>query len=241
MNYRTLLAAVVFVFVTSVSAAVADEKLDALEKEIAAKWKKVESLAAKMEMTMDVDQGNMKMKHTMKATVEYLRKGEKMLSRMEGEAEMVMDMGGQKTTMNTPMLAVSDGEFTHTLVEQMGQKMCMKAKTDESSLAGDAMFKVLREQYDLTVGDDEEVGAEKCWVVRGTPKKAAGPGQPAKMVYYIRQKDGATVQMLGYDASDKKIMTTTYSEIKVNEKLDPKRFEFEVPEGVQVMDMTNQP
>lgn len=241
MHYRTLLVAIAFVLVTSVSAAVADEKLNALEKEIAAKWQKVNSMTAKMNMTMEMDQGAMKMKNTMKATVEYLRKGEKMLSRLEGEMEMVMDMGGQKNTMSTPMLTVSDGEITHMLVEQMGQKMCMKTKTEANSTTGEAMFKLLREQFDLTVADDEEVDGEKCWVVHGKPKTATQPGQPVKMVYYFRQKDGATVQMLGYDASDKKVMTATYSEIKFNEKLDPKRFEFEVPEGVQVMDMTNRP
>jgi len=241
MYHRTLLAAITVVLVTSVSAAVADEKLDALEKEIAAKWKQVNSMTADMNMTMESDQGGMKMKHTMKVKVEYLRKGEKMLSRMEGEMVMLMDMGGQKNTMKTPFLAVSDGEFTHSLVEQMGQKMCTKAKADENSLTGEAMFKSLREQYELTLADDEEVDGEKCWVVQGKPKMAAQPGQPVKMVFYVRQKDAATVQMIGYDASDKKVMTTTYRDIKFNEKLDPKRFEFEVPEGVQVMDMTNRP
>ncbi len=241
MYHRTLLAALAFVFVTSVSAAVADEKLDALEKEIAAKWKKVNSMTAKVNMAMEMERGAMKMKTTMKATVEYLRKGEIMLSRMEGEAEMVMDMGGQKNTMNTPMLTVSDGEFTHALIEQMGQKMCVKTKADADSTTGAAMFKLLREESDLTVADDEEVDGEKCWVVHGKPKTATQPGQPVKMAYYFRQKDGAMVQKLGYDATDKQVMTATYSEIKFNEKIDPKRFEFKVPEGVQVMDRTNAP
>jgi outer membrane lipoprotein-sorting protein len=241
MYYRTLLAAIALVFVTSVSAAVADDKLDALEKEIAAKWEKVESMTAKMDMTMQMDQGAMKMHNTMKATVEFLRKGERMLSRIEGEMEMTMDMGGQKNTMKTPMLMVSDGEFTHMLAEQMGQKMCVKDKADENSLTGAEMFNSLRKQYDLTMVDDEEVDGDKCWVVHAKPKQAGQPGQPVKVAFYFRKKDAATVQMLGYDASDKKVMTTTYSDIKFNEKLDPKRFEFEVPEGVQVMDMTKQP
>ena len=241
MHYRTLLAAIALVFVTSVSAAVADEKLDALEKEITAKWEKVESMTAKMDMAMEMDKGAMKMNHTMKATIEFLRKGDKMLSRMEGEMEMIMDMGGQKNTMKTPMLMVSDGEITHTLAEQMGQKMCVKAKADENSLTGAEMFKSLREQYDLTMADDEEVDGDKCWVVHAKPKKAGQPGQPVKVAFYFRQKDAATVQMIGYDASDKKVMNTEYTDIKFNEKLDPKRFEFEVPEGVQVMDMTNKP
>jgi len=241
MYHRTLLAAIAFLFVTSVSAAVADEKLDAIEKEIATKWKSVNSMTAKMEMIMEMDQGGMKMKNTIKATVEYLRKGEKMLSRMDGQAERVMDMGGQKNTMTTPMLTVTDGEFTHMLFEQMGQKMCVKTKADEDTLAGEAMFKMFRENYNLTVADDEEINGDKCWVVNATPKEAGKPGQPAKMVYYFRQKDGATIQWLGYDPSGKQVMTTTYTDVKFNEKLDPKRFEFQVPEGVQVMDQTGAP
>jgi outer membrane lipoprotein-sorting protein len=241
MHYRTLLAAIAFVFVTSVSAAVADEKLDAIEKEIAAKWKKVESMTAKMDMQMEIDQGGMKMSHKMKATVEYLRKGDKMLSRVDGEAERTTEMGGQQNTSKTPMLTVSDGEVMYTLLEQMGQKMCIKSKVDENSTTGPAMFKMLRENNELTVADDEEVDGEKCWVVYCKPKGSTQPGQPLKTAYYFRQKDGALAQWLGYDASDKQVMTATYSEIKFNEKLDPKRFEFEPPEGVQVMDMTSHP
>ena len=37
------------------------------------------------------------------------------------------------------------------------------------------------------------------------------------------------------------MMTTKYTDIKLNEKIDPERFVFTAPEGVQVMDMTNTP
>jgi outer membrane lipoprotein-sorting protein len=117
----------------------------------------------------------------------------------------------------------------------------VKAKAEAQSLAGEAMFKALREQHNLTLADDEELSGEKCWVIHATPKKPGRPGEAAKVAYYFRQKDGATVQMLGYDADGNKMMTATFSEIKFDEKLDPQRFEFKVPEGVQVMDMTGMP
>lgn len=239
MTIRNWIGTVLLVGLVLAPASLADEKLEALEKEIAAKWKDVNSMSAKMEMTMDINQGGMKMKQTMKAVVEYLRKAEKMMSRLEGETEMTMDMGGEQQTMKSPMLAVSDGQFTHTLMEQMGQKMCMKTKTDPSATAGDFMIKALKDQNELTVGPDEEVNGDKCWVLIAKPKQTQ-PGMPTKTCYYFRQKDGVFVQWIGYDASDKKNMITTFTDIKVNEKIDPARFEFKVPDGVQVMDMTQQ-
>ena len=239
MLVRTLICLIAIVFVSS--AALADEKLDAAEKEIISKWNDVKSMMAKMTMESEMKQGGMEMKSTMTADVSYLRQGDKMYSRLEGEAKMVQKMGEMEQEFAMPMLAISDGEFTHTLMERMGQKMCIKAKAEAQSLAGEAMFKALREQSDLTLAPDEEIGGDKCWVINAMPKNTAQQGVPAKMVYYFRQKDGAMVQILGFDAEGQKVMTATFAEIKFNEKLDPANFEFKAPEGVHVMDMTDMP
>jgi len=241
MQIRTLLSVVVLVLVTATPSAVADEKLDAVEKEIIKKWQDVKSMTGKMTMNSEMAQGNMTMKSSMTAVIEYLRHDGKMLSRLEGETEMVQKMGETDQKFAMPMLAISDGEISHTLMERMGQKMCIKAKAEAQATVGAAMFKALREQYDLELAEDEGLDGDKCWVIEATPKTAGRPGEPGKVTFYIRQKDGATVQMLGFDAADTKVMTAKFSDIKFNEKLDPKRFEFKVPEGVQVMDMTNRP
>ena len=239
MLIRKVIGTLLLVGLILAPAALADEKLDQLEKEIAAKWKDIKSMTAKMEMSMDMDQSGMKMKQTMKAAVEYLRKAEKMMSRLEGESNVAMDMGGQTQNMKSTMLAVSDGEFTHTLVEQMGQKMCMKSKADASATTGEEMIKLLKEQSDLSVGADEEVNGDKCWVLVAKSKQMQ-PGAAAKTCYYFRQKDGVIVQWIGYDASDKQNMTVKFTDVKLNETIDPACFEFKVPEGVQVMDNTGQ-
>lgn len=241
MQVRALISVFVLVVMTGGSAAVADDKLDAVEKEIIRKWKEVKSMTAKVTMDSEFKQGSMAMKSTMKSDVEYLRQEGKMLSRLEGETEMVQKMGETEQKLSMPMLAVCDGEVTYTLMERMGQKICVKAKAEAQSLAGEAMFKALRDQHNLTLADDQEINGEKCWVIHATPKTPGRPGEAAKVAYCIRQKDGATVQMLGYDADGNTIMTATFSDIKFNVKLDPQRFEFKVPEGVQVMDMTNMP
>ncbi len=241
MHYRKLTALVAFVLATFVSIAQADEKLDAVEQRIVAKWEKVKSMTAKMDMVSDINQNGMQMKSTMTSTVEYLRRDGKMHSRMEGNTEITFDMGGTPNTMKSNMLMVSDGEFMHMLTEQMGQKMCFKSKADENAATGAEMLKVLKKNFDLTLGEDEKIDGEKCWVINAKPKQAPQPNAPTKFVYYFRQKDGAILKFVGFDAADKTLMTATYSDIKFNEKIDPKRFEFKAPEGVQVMDMTNTP
>ena len=239
MTLRNMIGTLLLICVVLAPAAFADEKVDALEKEIAAKWKDINSMTAKMESVMDMEQQGMKMHHAMKGTMEYLRKDDKMLSRMESETESDMDMGGQKQTMKSTSLMVSDGEFMHTLSETMGQKMCVKMKADPELIGNDAMLKTLKEQNDLSMGDDETVNGDKCWVLISKAKQTQ-PGAPNKTCYYFRQKDGIAIQTIGYDDSGKKIMTSTLSDIKINQKIDPARFEFKVPEGVQVMDMSNQ-
>ena len=216
------------------SLATADEKLDQIEKEVTAKWKSVKTMTGKMHMNMSMEQAGSKMSNSMEATVQYMRKGDKMMSRMEGT--MKMTMGEQ--TMEMPMVAVSDGEISHQLIEQMGQKMCIKTKADSKETVGEEMFKSLREYNNITVLPDEDVDGDKCWVFEATPKQPESPREPSKTKYYIRQKDAAMVKMVGFDPSGKEFMTVTTTDIKYNEKLDPALFDFKVPEGVPVRDMT---
>ena len=241
MQVRALVSVIAVMIISS--AALGDDKLDAAEKEISQKWKNVKSMSAKMTMDSEMKQGGMEMKSNMTAAVAYLRQGDKLLSRLEGEMDMVQKMGETEHKMNMPILAICDGELTHTLMERMGQKMCVKSKAEPQSLAGDALFKALHEKQNLTLAPDEEVDGQKCWVIQATPLEQAAtqPGEPAKTVYYFRQKDGATAQILGYDAEGNKTTTAKFTEIKFDEKLDPANFEFKAPEGVQVMDMTNTP
>jgi outer membrane lipoprotein-sorting protein len=240
MRFQRLCCLAALTALAGASLAAADEKLDKIEKEVIAKWKDVKSMAGKMTVNMNANQGGMKITNNMNATIEYMRKGDKFMSRLEGAMKRSMQMGenAEPQTMDTPILAVSDGEFTHTLIEQGGQKMCFKNKTDAKETAGEMMIKALREQNEIVVKPDEELDGEACWVLAATPKVRQNPAEPAKTDYYLRQKDAALVKLVGYNADGDTLMTMTTADIKFNDKIDPAHFEFKVPEGVQVMDMT---
>ena len=57
-------------------------------------------------------------------------------------------------------------------------------------------------------------------------------------LFYCRKDIGSTVKQLAYTDSDTPVNTLTYTDIKINPKLDPERFKFVAPEGVTVMDRT---
>lgn len=222
-------------------AVLADEKLDAIEKEIVAKWKPIKTMTANMTVEFENQMGAATMKGKLNGKIEVLRKDDKTLLRQE----TTMTMSGAPNApegMTMEMLMVSDGEIAQTLMEQMGQKIVRKMRADQAGSHGTPMdvLESLKKTHVLTVADDAEVEKEKCWVVNAVPKQPQ-PNAPTKMIHYFRQKDGAMVKMDGFNKDGKAIMKMTMTDIKTNVDIDPKRFEFEVPEGAMVQDMTNMP
>ena len=210
-----------------------DEKLAAVEKELSKVWDKLKSMTADMEMNVVVAGLSTKMK----ANVEFINKPDKELFRME--ATMEMDVGGQKMEGNST--TVYDGEFIYTVNEMMGQKTAVKQEPGAiaQSPAGKHMFKSLMENNELKVLPGEKVNGKDAFVIEAVPKDTAQ--QPfTKMKLFLVKENGIVVKMLGYDNAGSEFMTTVYSNIKINPKIDESRFVFKAPAGVQVVDMTNQ-
>jgi hypothetical protein len=55
---------------------------------------------------------------------------------------------------------------------------------------------------------------------------------------WLRKDVGLPVKMVSFGKDDKPMMTTRMTDIKTDVKFKPERFKFELPEGVQLMDMT---
>jgi len=229
----SLIAAMALMLCAS-SVAVADEKLDAVEKELIKAWEKFESMTA--DVTMNMNMQGMTNKGT--GTFEIDNKGGKDKFRMEMNSEM--DMGGQKMTNTTS--TVGDGEFVYSVNEAMGQKTAMKMKPGQgqaSAPVGRQMFDSLKEQFDLKVLPDETVDGDAAYVLEAKPKQSMGSPIAMMKMYFVK-KHGIMVKMRGMDAAGTEVMTMDYKNVKINPKIDASRFVFKAPEGVQVMDMTKQ-
>lgn len=213
--------------------AMADEKVDTIEKALIECYGKVKSYTASMKVEAEM----MGMKMTQDGKIEGMREGEKSKSRVEMKG--AVDMGGQKMEMNST--AINDGDAMYIVSEQMGQKQAMKTKVDgKQSQDPKAVLAELKKQYDLKAGDDQKVGDVDCYTIECTLKGTdSNPNTPAKQVLNFCKKSGMMVRMVGSDKDGKPMMTVTVSDVKLDAKVDPERFVFKAPEGVQVMDMSN--
>lgn len=224
----------------------ADDKIDAIAREAIEKWNAVKSLKAKMTVRSEVARMGQVMRTNVTGSFELLRKGGKALYRQEHNATSMLDANGRKMTINARILTVYDGEYLyqHQVAEQLGQNMATKRKMDSGGMlaGGEQMFDILRSNFDLTAGADTKVNGDDCWVIDARPKMPnPQPGAPTVLTHYIRKKDGFEVKLVGVNADGKTVLETTYSDIHLNEPIDPSRFKFVPPEGVNVMDITSSP
>ncbi|MFN0135452.1 MAG: LolA family protein [Phycisphaerae bacterium] len=212
--------------------ALADEKVDKIEKALIEAYGNVKSFTA----TMKIEAEMMGMKMTQDGNIESMRDGDKSKARIEMKGSM--DMGGQKMDMTSS--TISDGEFTYIVSEQMGQKNAMKTKGEgRQSSDPKQIIAELKKQYDIKALDDQKVGDMDCHTLECTMKGEAGnPGSPTKQIMNFCKKTGMMIKLVGSDKEGKPMMTITMSDIKLDAKVDPARFVFKAPEGVQVMDMT---
>lgn len=230
-----LLAALAFA-----STAVAADSLEDVEKKLADAYGKVKSFAADTLTKQDLEMSGVKVKSEVKGRVEGLRKGDNLLFRGEMKGNMVQTMGETENKQEVDTLIVGDGEFMYSQSSFAGQKMVAKQKFDPTA-AGDTqkMFEALKKDHDLKVLADDKVDGEDCFVLEATPK-TAGDNPLARQTFYFRKDCGLNVRVVGKDKSDKDIIVTQMSNVKLGADVKPDRFEYKIPDGVQVMDLTKQ-
>lgn len=176
-----------------------------------------------------------------KGTYEELREGEKIMFRSELTNEIKAEIHGRRNQGTQKVLTISDGRFGYVLTLGPGdRKQAVKTlapKASQALLADGAFFERLRTKYQATVLQDEEVDGKEVWVVEARPT-APGPGEPAKITHYILKDCAIRVRTTGHDAQGRRVQFTGLSEIKLNAEIDLRRFIFEVPRGVEMIDMT---
>ncbi len=216
---------------------VADE-LATVEKKLTAAWKQHKSVTVKLTMVTKMEQPGFAMDSKAEGTQEVLKKGDKILYRMDMATSAVQKVGDQEMKSQSKTTAISDGAFLYMLTETDGQKMAFKSKADPQQ-AGDptGTFKLLREHNQLKLLPEEETDGQKAYVIEAIPKEAAGP-QATRTVIYYSQEHGVLLKSVTYDASGKPMSTMTCTDYKFDVKIDPQRFVFKAPEGVQVIDQT---
>ncbi|MHC4695280.1 MAG: LolA family protein [Planctomycetota bacterium] len=204
-----------------VSSATAVETIESVEKKLTEKWNKVRSVSAKVKM----EGPSPGMGGT--GALELMKRGDEVLFRME------MTLASQVST-----IMISDGEFMYAVNDHMGQKMALKMKSDKSQLmTPTAQLSERRTTHELKVLPDQSIDGHAAYVIEATPKQQiSGIG---KAISYYAKETGVVLRMIAHDQSGNVISNMTFTDVKINPKIDASRFVFTAPPGVQVMDMTN--
>jgi outer membrane lipoprotein-sorting protein len=236
-----MVGAAVALFSTS---AVLGETLDAVAKAITEKAESHKSQQARVITTQKMQTPQMKLDSQSDTTYECLKKGDKWLYRSESKTKSDSVVAGQENKQEGTSLVIYDGEYVWTLSEMNGQKMAVKNRpaADFSQMPNKAFFDSLEKSYELKVLPDETVDGKATWVIQATPREAPPEGLPAVLIMYFDKDTGISLKTLGKDSSGKEVLTVVTKDVKTDAPLAADRFVFKVPEGVQLMDMTqNEP
>lgn len=214
------------------------ETLEEVEKKIIAASKELKSYTADIEYEMEMKQPNYSTTGRGEGTQQFLRSGDKVMWRVELDVRSKTSARGQETDANSSTLSVCDGKHIYTLMDQAGNKMATKMNMDptKQGVVDASMFEGLRKEHELKLLADKKVGEMDVYVIEATPK--AGKAQTGPTIYHISKDHGMVVKYVTMSPDGQPMMNFTYKNVKTNVKVDPKRFEFEAPAGVRVMDMT---
>lgn len=217
------------------------EELADVEKKIVEQWGRLRSIQAKIEYQMDMDVNGQKMRSEGQGTYQAMKKDDKLLLRTELTTNMLINAGGQDMKVAQTNTMVHDGQFDYTLMETMGRKTATKTRP-KSLLKNDVkvMFEQLRKDNALQLLPEAKLGDEEAYVVEAKPNKKASNSSVARQLLYFSKKSGVMLKSVGQNEKGEPVETYAFSDIKLDEKIDPARFEFKAPEGVQVVDQSKQ-
>ncbi len=210
------------------------ETVDEVAKDITAKMKALKSVTAKVRTETDMEGPGFKTSTRSDGQLEMLRRGDKLLTRMESRDSATTDVNGQVDKRTGTTLSIMDGEYVYALNDINGEKTATRMKV-ATPVDGDP-FESLKPIYTLEVLPEEKIDGAACHVIKLTPKAGAGPG--GTMLQYYRKDCGMVVKTVSNDASGKPLLTMTYSDVKLGADISPDRFVFQAPPGVTVVDMT---
>ena len=239
LRVRLLIAIVLSLSVTSMTARA--ESLEAIKKKIHDQTSRLKSLSYKAHSNSVVQTPDMTVKTDSDQTVQFMRQGDKVLTRMEVSSTSMQKFGGKEEKILSNMLTISDGIYQYTYSESAGQKSAFRQKVDSNNqinvFDGNKLFSDMEQNYSLKVLPDETVDGRSCFVLEMTPKAQMAAAGMGKTISHFDKSDGIIRKSVTNDKDGKLMNSMTTSDVKVDDAIPADRFKFKAPEGVTVQDM----
>ncbi|MBI5864199.1 MAG: hypothetical protein HZB38_06805 [Planctomycetes bacterium] len=217
-----------------------DELADA-QKKIVDAWAATRSVSAKMNKKADqtMPNGN-RLRTEGDGAYEMAREGDKIRFRTETSVNTAIKLKDSENEMklSTTQTLIDDGETLYSIQSGMGKTSATRegaanARREPAINDRKAFFEAQARNNELKLASADRVSGVDCYVIEASPK-VAGANAGAKMRYAFAKDSGMLMKVAKLGANDAEVDTETYSDVKINEKIDPQRFVFKAPEGVTV-------
>ncbi len=175
----------------------------------------------------------------------YMAKAEvdgKTVEKMLSTVKMTMTgPDGEAMTMDIKM--VNDGQFVwqEMRMSMMPGTQVMKTRVEQENLSvgPNSDIEQMKKQFDFTAVSEEKIDGRPVYVLTGKPKAETPMADQVSLVrLYVDSKTSFFRRLITIDKDDKEMVRFDLTNVKINEKIDPKMFEYTPPEGAQVRDMT---
>ena len=219
----------------------AGDTLESVEKRLGAQWEKLSSMSARFDLVRKEIRDGVPMTTSGQGKFESLKYDDRRLYRTDLDSRTQPDDKSTKGISEKSATMIDDGVYLYTLSTRTTRPVpaAVKMVSQPGGLGGNgkAMLGLMRKTHDLRLLPDQSISKQACYVVEATRKGAPRGGAVRKMIFF-RRADGIVLEMRGFDARGEQIMTMTYRDIKLNPKIDPRRFIFKAPPGVKIVDRT---
>jgi len=243
MRVQLLLAAVALVTFGWPSPAQSQDALSSVEQKIVTAWNGVESAMGDVTLDMPIPIGDVVCPARGKGRLLY--SGEKGYGKLRLNLTGGLEPPGGNATIAMPVTAdgVFDGAVAHILTSILLQPVVLKYDASEDLdpklTPAEALFALLHEECDLELLPEARVGGLSTYVIGARIKKPAteGPVQPARVVLFFAKDSGMPCRVILEDRDGRPLGSAQCTNVKLNGRIDPSRFNFAAPANVPVTDL----
>jgi outer membrane lipoprotein-sorting protein len=217
------------------------ENIEDVKKKIHQKVNSYKTLQYKTKTTTNMQSEQVSMKSDTSQAIACMKKGDKVLSRIESQTKGESSFSGQTQKLDSNTLSICDGNYAYDYTEQMGMKNASKRKVDKTTMFNpfdvENSFKIMEQNYTIKLNPDETVDGKPCWVVEFAVK--SGPQNAGKTISYYDKSTCIGIKSVNYDDKGKLSGSSTITDIKIDQPISPDRFVFKAPAGVEVVDQSD--
>jgi len=237
LNKHRFAAALAFGGISLICSSAAAETIEQVEKKLTDAFAKVTTMQSKLKSTIDSGAEGLKIKTITDGTYEYAKNGRKAMFRVDTKTTMTTEMGAQTNSRVVISTTINDGDNIYTLTDESGKKQAVRTRAD--SAADQPVFESMRKSYNIKLMPDETINGVAVYVVEGRPKMTQSTMPDAgRTLNYFQKETGVAIKMVTFDPGGRPMMTTEYSDIKINPTIAPDRFTYKPIPGVELQDMT---